>query len=180
MKALSPILEKTAPGIVHAMLATSFSITPYAAMARPVAGVRGGTIVIAVPGSPKAAKENLEAVIKLLPHACDLACGGNSRAMHAERHVAESGKSVMDDKLRVHSSLPPKEKHEHGHHHHSHGHGHAGVKAHTTEEQRALLSNELGGKGMSYHLSINDSHSTTSFISIPNALRPRRNPENHI
>jgi len=124
------------------MLATSFSITPYAAMARPVAGVRGDTLVIAVPGSPKAAKENLLAVMKLLPHACDLACGGNSRAMHSERGVAESGKGVMSDKDRVN------EGHSHGHdHHHGHGHGHGGVKPRTTEEQRTLLSNQLGGKG---------------------------------
>ena len=127
------------------MLATSFSITPYAAMARPVAGVRGGTIIIAVPGSPKAAKENLEAIVKLLPHACDLACGGNSRAMHAERSVAEDGKQVMDDSERILASYEPKGSHHHGHHHH--GHEHKGVKPRTTEEQRILLSNELGGKG---------------------------------
>jgi len=128
------------------MLATSFSITPYAAMARPVAGVRRGTIVIAVPGSPKAAKENMEAVVKLLPHACDLTCGGNSRLMHAERSVAESGTGVMDDTMRVHASHVPKES-AHHHHHHHHGHGHVGLKPHTTEEQRVLLSNQLGGKG---------------------------------
>jgi gephyrin len=105
-------------------------------MARPIAGVTGETLVIAVPGSPKAAKENLLAVMKLLPHACDLACGGNSRAMHSERGVAESGKGVMSDKERV------KEGHDHGH-------GHGGVKPRTTEEQRTLLSNQLGGKGNS-------------------------------
>ena len=127
-----------APGIVHAMLSSSFQITPYAAMARPVAGVRGETIIIAVPGSPKAAKENLQAVIKLLPHACDLTCGGNSRAMHAERNVAESGSGIMKDSERV----------DHHHHHeHHHGHGHRGVKTRTTEVQRALLSNQLDGKG---------------------------------
>ena len=131
MQALTPILEKTAPGIVHAMLSSSFQVTPYAAMARPVAGVRGETLVIAVPGSPKAAKENVQAVIKLLPHACDLTCGGNSRAMHAERNVAESGKGVMNDPERV------------NHHHHGHG----GVKPRTTEQQRTLLSNQLDGKG---------------------------------
>lgn len=118
------------------MLSTSFQITPYAAMARPVAGVRGDTLVIAVPGSPKAAKENVQAVIKLLPHACDLACGGNSRTMHAERNIAETGKGVMNDQERVN---------EHSHHH-GHGHGHGGIKPRTTEKQRALLSNQLDGK----------------------------------
>jgi gephyrin len=117
------------------MLSSSFQITPYAAMARPIAGVRGGTLIIAVPGSPKAAKENLQAVIKLLPHACDLTCGGNSRAMHAKRSVAESGKGVLNDSDRVH---------------HDHHHGHGGVKPRTTEEQRTLLSNQLDGKGKKF------------------------------
>lgn len=135
------------------MLSTSFSITPYAAMARPIAGVRGGSLIIAVPGSPKAAKENLEAVIKLLPHACDLACGGNSRAMHAERSVVESGKGVMDDKERTHPTYTPKSAPEHHHHHHhGHGHKHGGVKPRTTEDQRVLLSNQLGAKGIHYSI----------------------------
>ena len=129
------------------MLAKSFSVTPYAAMARPVAGTRKGSIIIAVPGSPKAAKENIEAVVKLLPHACDLLCGGDSRAMHAERSVANSGGAVMDDKERTHATYSP--KHDHEHHHHNHGHGGHGVKPRTTAEERVLLSNQLGAKGMS-------------------------------
>jgi gephyrin len=52
-------------------------------MARPVAGVRNKTLIITLPGSPKGAKENLEAVIKLLPHACVQAAGANSRSIHA-------------------------------------------------------------------------------------------------
>ena len=129
------------------MLAKSFSVTSYAAMARPVAGTRKGSIIIAVPGSPKAAKENIEAVVKLLPHACDLVCGGDSRAMHAERSVANSGGAVMDDKERTHATYSP--KHDHEHHHHNHGHGGHGVKPRTTAEERVLLSNQLGAKGMS-------------------------------
>jgi gephyrin len=125
------------------MLATSFGITPYAAMARPVAGVRGGSVIIAVPGSLKAARENLLAVIKLLPHACDLACGGNSRAMHSERAVAESGTAVMNDGERVKDAGAHSHSHDHGH---GHGKG-GGVKPRTTEEERTLLSNQLGGKG---------------------------------
>lgn len=52
-------------------------------MARPVAGVRNQTLIITLPGSPKGAKENLEAIIKLLPHACTQAAGANSRDIHA-------------------------------------------------------------------------------------------------
>ena len=52
-------------------------------MSRPVAGVRNKTLILTLPGSPKGAKENLQAVLKLLPHACLQAVGGDSRAMHA-------------------------------------------------------------------------------------------------
>ncbi len=51
-------------------------------MARPVAGTRKQSIVITLPGSPKGAQENLEAVIKLLPHACVQAAGAESRPLH--------------------------------------------------------------------------------------------------
>lgn len=51
-------------------------------MARPVAGTRKQSIIITLPGSPKGAKENLEAVIKLLPHACIQAAGAESRPLH--------------------------------------------------------------------------------------------------
>lgn len=51
-------------------------------MARPVAGVRKNTLILTLPGSPKGAKENLEAVLKLLPHACIQAAGANTRLLH--------------------------------------------------------------------------------------------------
>lgn len=54
-----------------------------AMMSRPVAGVRNKTLIITLPGSPKGAKENLEAVIKLLHHACVQAAGADSRSLHA-------------------------------------------------------------------------------------------------
>jgi hypothetical protein len=52
-------------------------------MARPVAGLRKKTLILTLPGSPKGAKENLEAVLKLLPHACIQAAGAESRPLHA-------------------------------------------------------------------------------------------------
>jgi gephyrin len=52
-------------------------------MSRPVAGVRKQTLIVTLPGSPKGAKENLESLIKQLPHACMQAAGADSRALHA-------------------------------------------------------------------------------------------------
>ena len=53
-------------------------------MARPVAGVRRKSIIVTLPGSPKGAKENLQAILKLLPHACSQAVGVDSRSLHAD------------------------------------------------------------------------------------------------
>ncbi|RHZ63757.1 bifunctional molybdopterin adenylyltransferase MobB/molybdopterin molybdotransferase MoeA family protein [Aspergillus thermomutatus] len=82
-EAVSPLIHRHAPGIVHGMLAASLKVTPFAMMSRPVAGVRDKSLLITLPGSPKGAKENLEAIIKLIPHACTQAAGANSRALHA-------------------------------------------------------------------------------------------------
>ncbi|RMZ87926.1 hypothetical protein DV736_g4855, partial [Chaetothyriales sp. CBS 134916] len=68
-EAVKPLLHREAPGLVHAMLKASSDVTPFAMMSRPVAGVRHKSLILTLPGSPKGAKENLEAVIRLLPHA---------------------------------------------------------------------------------------------------------------
>ncbi|KAI4669351.1 uncharacterized protein J4E79_001394 [Alternaria viburni] len=81
-EAVTPLIDRHAPGLVHGMLTTSYAVTPFALMARPVAGVRKKTLILTLPGSPKGAKENLEAVLKLLPHACIQAAGAESRPLH--------------------------------------------------------------------------------------------------
>lgn len=73
-----------------------------ALMARPVAGVRKQTIILTLPGSPKGAKENLEAVLKLLPHACIQAAGAESRQLHV------GGVKKLEQDAGVSSSDPPK------------------------------------------------------------------------
>ncbi|CAG8544181.1 23146_t:CDS:10 [Rhizophagus irregularis] len=92
-EAIEPLLQKKSPGIAYAMITTSLQKTPFAALSRLVSGVRGKTIIITVPGSPKGAKENLEAVINVLPHAVDLAKGGTGENVHAQLNAQKTNNS---------------------------------------------------------------------------------------
>ncbi|KAE9371280.1 hypothetical protein N431DRAFT_483837 [Stipitochalara longipes BDJ] len=132
-EAVAPLLHKHAPGIVHGMLAASFAVTPFALMSRPVAGVRNKTIIITLPGSPKGAKENLQSVLKLLPHACLQAAGADSRSLHA------GGVRKLEKEAGV-SSTPGHEPHSHSHGHsygnsYGHGQGHSMPIRHTSSEE---------------------------------------------
>lgn len=74
-EATRKVLDRLAPGLVHAMIARGLEATPMAALSRPVAGNRGSALVINLPGSPKGAVENLEAVLDVIPHALQLLSG---------------------------------------------------------------------------------------------------------
>lgn len=71
-EATRPLLDREAPGIVVAMLRESLKITPYAMLSRPAAGMRGQTLIVNLPGSPKAVRENLETLLPALPHGIEL------------------------------------------------------------------------------------------------------------
>ena len=66
------IVDKLAPGLTEAMRLESLKITPHAMLSRSVAGIRGNVLIINLPGSPKAARENLEIVLPVLGHAVQL------------------------------------------------------------------------------------------------------------
>lgn len=76
-EATGRILEREAPGLVQAMIARGLEATPMAALTRAKAGTIGNSLVINLPGSPKGAVENLEAVLDVLPHALQLLSGDN-------------------------------------------------------------------------------------------------------
>jgi molybdenum cofactor synthesis domain-containing protein len=68
-------IDYEVPGIAEAMRAYSLTKTPAAMTSRAVAGVRGKTLVINLPGSPKGVRECLEVVLPALPHAVNLLRG---------------------------------------------------------------------------------------------------------
>ena len=65
------VIDKEVPGIAEAMRSAGLEKTKRAMLSRAVAGVRGNTLIINLPGSPKAVKEGLEAVMEVIPHAIE-------------------------------------------------------------------------------------------------------------
>lgn len=66
------VVDRLAPGLTEAMRAANLAVTPHAMLSRAVAGIRGKILLINLPGSPKAAVENLRIIIPVLPHAVQL------------------------------------------------------------------------------------------------------------
>ena len=77
-EATMAVIERPAPGFAEAMRLESLKITPHAMISRAVAGIRGTTLIINFPGSPKAAQECLEVILPALPHALEKLAGDPS------------------------------------------------------------------------------------------------------
>jgi molybdopterin adenylyltransferase len=76
------VIEREAPGLAEAMRFESLKVTPHAMLSRALAGIRGRVLIVNLPGSTKAAVENLQVVLPVLPHAVELLHGDPE----AERH----------------------------------------------------------------------------------------------
>jgi len=74
-EATQRIIEREAPGIAEAIRAESLKVTPMAMISRGISGVRSGTLIVNLPGSPKAVKESFAIIAPVLPHAMDLLAG---------------------------------------------------------------------------------------------------------
>jgi len=72
------VIEREAPGIAEAIRAESLKGTPMAMLSRGICGVRSGTLIINLPGSPKAVRESFAVIAPVLRHALDLLAGKTS------------------------------------------------------------------------------------------------------
>lgn len=68
-EATASVCERAVPGLGEVMRAEGLKTTPYAILSRSFAGIRGKTLIINMPGSPKAVKECSEIILKVIPHA---------------------------------------------------------------------------------------------------------------
>ncbi len=74
-EATLPLLDRLAPNLTELMRLRGLNVTPMSHLSRGVAGMRGRTLIVNLPGSPKAAREGVEALAPLLPHVLSALAG---------------------------------------------------------------------------------------------------------
>ncbi len=74
-EATRAIIEREVPGLAEAMRLEGIKKTPHAMLSRATAGIRGRTLIVNLPGSPKAVREGLEVILPALPHGIEILKG---------------------------------------------------------------------------------------------------------
>jgi molybdopterin adenylyltransferase len=87
-EATRAVADREIPGIPEVMRSEGRKSTPFAALSRAVAGSRGATLIVNLPGSPKGAVESLDAIANLIPHIVDLLHGKTQHAIDPETQVS--------------------------------------------------------------------------------------------
>lgn len=104
------VIERRTPGIPEAMRSESLRITPKGCLSRSEAGIRRGSLIVNLPGSEKAAKENLSAVLGALDHGLDMLRSAGSADCAAEQHHHKKAIPSMDQWLKEAKAHPSAEK----------------------------------------------------------------------
>jgi len=87
-EATRAVIEREAPGLAELVRMEGYRRTPLAALSRGVAGLRGRTLIINLPGSPRAVREGMEILAPLLPHAVQMAQGEDTEHREGRYHEA--------------------------------------------------------------------------------------------
>jgi len=82
------VIDREIPGIAEALRARSLEKTPHGMLSRGVVGAAGKTLVVNLPGSPRAVRESLEVLLPVLPHAVELLAGESGETGHARGRTA--------------------------------------------------------------------------------------------
>ncbi len=104
------VIERETRGIPELMRAESMKITDRGCLSRSVAGVRRKSLIITLPGSEKAAKENLLAVMNPIAHGLEMLLGSGSADCGEHHHRHKKVKPSVDDWLREAKSIPNADK----------------------------------------------------------------------
>jgi molybdopterin biosynthesis enzyme MoaB len=99
------VIDYEVPGLAETMRAAGRETTPMAALSRSVVGVRGGSLVVNLPGSPKGAMESLEAILPALDHALEMLEGPFD-------HNARIPASARGDPAGGPNAIPAPDEHE--------------------------------------------------------------------
>ena len=86
-EATRAVIEREAPGLAEAMRYEGAKSTPHALLSRALAGIRGRTLVVNLPGSPKAVREGLEVILPALPHGIEILSGAHGANQRHEFKV---------------------------------------------------------------------------------------------